>query len=102
LVSSGLMNKQVAAELGLAEIIVKIHPGHIMKKMGCEDVGRFGEKGRNVRNSSHQVLALRYAAICSASENSLSVGLLGKGQNARIISSRQVPTRTNLSMISQA
>jgi FixJ family two-component response regulator len=33
-VSSGLMNKQVAAELGLAEITVKIHRGHIMKKMG--------------------------------------------------------------------
>ena len=35
LVSSGLMNKQVAAELGLAEITVKIHRGHIMKKMGA-------------------------------------------------------------------
>jgi FixJ family two-component response regulator len=33
LVTSGLMNKQVAAELGLAEITVKIHRGHIMKKM---------------------------------------------------------------------
>src|SRR5207248_11290456 len=32
LVSSGLMNKQVAAELGLAEITVKIHRAHIMKK----------------------------------------------------------------------
>jgi FixJ family two-component response regulator len=27
------MNKQIAAELGLAEITVKIHRGHIMKKM---------------------------------------------------------------------
>jgi FixJ family two-component response regulator len=33
LVSSGLMNKQVAAEMNLAEITVKIHRGHIMKKM---------------------------------------------------------------------
>jgi len=33
LVSSGLMNKQIAGELGLAEITVKIHRGHIMKKM---------------------------------------------------------------------
>src|SRR3984893_904563 len=32
LVSSGLKNKQIAAELGLAEITVKIHRGHIMKK----------------------------------------------------------------------
>jgi FixJ family two-component response regulator len=27
------MNKQVAAELGLAEITVKLHRGHIMRKM---------------------------------------------------------------------
>jgi FixJ family two-component response regulator len=38
LVSSGLMNKQVAAELGLAEITVKIHRGHIMKKMGAKSL----------------------------------------------------------------
>jgi FixJ family two-component response regulator len=36
LVSSGLMNKQIAAELGLAEITVKIHRGHIMQKMGAK------------------------------------------------------------------
>jgi FixJ family two-component response regulator len=33
LVTSGLMNKQVAGELGLSEITVKIHRGHMMKKM---------------------------------------------------------------------
>jgi FixJ family two-component response regulator len=38
LVSSGLMNKQIAAELGLAEITVKIHRGHIMKKMGAKSL----------------------------------------------------------------
>jgi FixJ family two-component response regulator len=38
LVASGLMNKQVAAELGLAEITVKIHRGHIMKKMGAKSL----------------------------------------------------------------
>jgi FixJ family two-component response regulator len=29
------MNKQIAAEIGLAEITVKIHRGHIMRKMGA-------------------------------------------------------------------
>lgn len=33
LVVSGLMNKQVAAELGLAEITVKIYRSHVMRKM---------------------------------------------------------------------
>lgn len=33
LVTTGLMNKQVAAEIGLAEITVKIHRVHVMKKM---------------------------------------------------------------------
>jgi FixJ family two-component response regulator len=33
LATSGLRNKQIAAELGLSEITVKIHRGHAMKKM---------------------------------------------------------------------
>lgn len=37
-VASGLMNKQIAAELGLAEITVKIHRGRIMKKMGARSL----------------------------------------------------------------
>ncbi len=47
LVSSGLMNKQIAAELDLAEITVKIHRGHIMKKMGAKslaDLVRMSER----------------------------------------------------------
>ena len=38
LVTTGLMNKQVAAELGLSEITVKIHRGHIMRKMGVRSL----------------------------------------------------------------
>ena len=38
LVASGLMNKQTAAEIGIAEITVKIHRGHIMKKMGARSL----------------------------------------------------------------
>jgi FixJ family two-component response regulator len=38
LVTTGLMNKQVAGELGLSEITVKIHRGHIMRKMGVRSL----------------------------------------------------------------
>ena len=33
LVASGLMNKQIAYELGISEIMVKLHRGHVMRKM---------------------------------------------------------------------
>ena len=38
LVTAGKMNKQIAGELGLAEITVKIHRGHITKKMGAKSL----------------------------------------------------------------
>jgi FixJ family two-component response regulator len=33
LVAAGLMNKQIAAECGITEITVKVHRGHMMRKM---------------------------------------------------------------------
>jgi FixJ family two-component response regulator len=33
LVAAGLMNKQIAAKLGITEITVKVHRGHMMQKM---------------------------------------------------------------------
>jgi FixJ family two-component response regulator len=38
LIAAGLMNKQIAAEIGIAEITVKIHRGHIMKKIGTRSL----------------------------------------------------------------
>jgi FixJ family two-component response regulator len=37
-VTAGLMNKQIAAELGVSEITVKVHRGSVMKKMGARSL----------------------------------------------------------------
>lgn len=37
-VTAGLMNKQIADEVKLSEITVKIHRGHVMKKMGARSL----------------------------------------------------------------
>jgi FixJ family two-component response regulator len=38
LVAAGLMNKQIAAEIGVSEITVKFHRGNVTRKMGARSV----------------------------------------------------------------
>ena len=38
LVSRGLMNKQIAGELGVSEITVKVHRGNAMRKLGAKSL----------------------------------------------------------------
>jgi FixJ family two-component response regulator len=53
LVASGLMNKQIAAEIGLAQITVKIHRGRIMRKMGARSLADLVRKA--------EMLGIRHA-----------------------------------------
>jgi FixJ family two-component response regulator len=54
LVTGGLMNKQVAAELGITEMTVKIHRGNVMRKMQARSLAelvliaeKLGVRGRD-------------------------------------------------------
>ena len=37
-VTAGLMNKQIAGEIGVSEITVKVHRGNVMRKMGAKSL----------------------------------------------------------------
>ncbi|AJY48077.1 Nodulation protein W [Martelella endophytica] len=48
-VIAGLLNKQIAFELGLSEITVKIHRGNLMRKMKCNSVAELVLKTEPLR-----------------------------------------------------
>ena len=55
MVTAGLMNKQIAAELGVSEITVKVHRGNAMKKMDARslaDLVRMAD-ALGVRHAKH-------------------------------------------------
>jgi FixJ family two-component response regulator len=52
LVANGLMNKQIAANLGLSEITVKVHRGSVMRKMGARSLAELVKMSEALRLTS--------------------------------------------------
>ena len=53
-VVSGLLNKQVAAELNITEYTVKIHRGRVMRKMHAESLADLVRMAENLEIRSHK------------------------------------------------
>lgn len=53
-VLAGLMNKQIASEMHLSEITVKIHRGQMMKKMDSRSVADLVRKAGSIHIAPHQ------------------------------------------------
>jgi FixJ family two-component response regulator len=53
-VISGLLNKQIAAELNITEDTVKFHRGHIMRKMRADSLADLVRMAENLGIDSHK------------------------------------------------
>jgi FixJ family two-component response regulator len=53
LVSTGLMNKQIAGEMDIREVTVKVHRGNVMRKMGARSLAALVRMADAVKPTRH-------------------------------------------------
>ncbi|HVU46233.1 MAG TPA: sigma 54-interacting transcriptional regulator [Terracidiphilus sp.] len=68
LVATGLLNKQVGAELGISEITVKAHRGRVMQKMGANSVVDLARMAARLRSERFPHINLMQVAVSGRAE----------------------------------
>jgi len=51
-VVAGRLNKQIAADIGVSEVTVKLHRGNLMRKMGASSVAKLTQMAERLKSSS--------------------------------------------------
>ncbi|MCZ3380550.1 response regulator transcription factor [Rhizobium sp. AG207R] len=79
-ICKGLLNKQIAAELGISEITVKVHRGHVMRKMKVRTAAEL------VKHASlHSFIDTHIAKATSHQRTSLARGAASFSELRRIV-----------------
>jgi formate hydrogenlyase transcriptional activator len=91
LVLSGLLNKQVGAELGISEITVKAHRGRMMQKMGAKSVVDLVRMATRLRSDRAFVASGQFRS----SSPSATAGSPDRKMNTSASSSRTTLTAVN-------
>jgi FixJ family two-component response regulator len=61
MLASGLLNKQVAYELGITECTVQLHRGHIMRKMEADSFASLVRMADKVSPNPRQNVQVQFA-----------------------------------------